>query len=111
VPETHVPETLRTARSEASPRSGFAGIALVSRQRKLVSRTSIDPRQIEEVIIERPPENVEQGTNIGLDVETKSPPGAMGSEQLVNPVRSVSKTEPWSAGELAAVRCASGTRS
>ena len=55
MPEAFVLETLRTARTKASPRGGFAGVSpvelLVSLQRELVRRTGIDPGRIEDVII------------------------------------------------------------
>jgi acetyl-CoA C-acetyltransferase len=51
VPEAYVLETLRTARTKASPRGGFAGISpvdlLVTLQRELVARTGLDPGRIQ----------------------------------------------------------------
>ncbi|MGH3237664.1 MAG: hypothetical protein ACRDOH_31285 [Streptosporangiaceae bacterium] len=47
MPEAFVLETLRTARTKASPRGEFASISpvdlLVSLQRELVRRTDLDP--------------------------------------------------------------------
>jgi acetyl-CoA C-acetyltransferase len=68
VAEAFVLETLRTARTKASPRGGFAGISpvelLVSLQRELVRRTGLDPGRIEDVIIGCASQNAEQGANI-----------------------------------------------
>jgi len=68
VPEALVLETLRTARTKASPRGGFAGVSpvdlLVSLQRELVRRTGVDPCRIEDVIIGCASQNAEQGANI-----------------------------------------------
>ena len=56
MPEAFVLATLRTARTKASPRGGFAGISpvdlLVSLQRELVKRTGTDPGRIA-VLVER----------------------------------------------------------
>ena len=53
--DAFVLQTLRTARTKASPRGGFAGTSpvdlLVSLQRELVRRTDLDPGRIEDVII------------------------------------------------------------
>lgn len=61
-------ETLRTARTKASPRGGLAGVSpvdlLVSLQRELVSRTGVDPGRIEDVIIGCASQNAELGANI-----------------------------------------------
>jgi acetyl-CoA C-acetyltransferase len=66
--EAYVLETLRTARTKASPRGGFAGISpvelLVGLQRELVRRTGIDPGRVEDVIIGCASQNGEQGANI-----------------------------------------------
>jgi acetyl-CoA acetyltransferase len=55
VADAFVLQTLRTARTKASPRGGFAGTSpvdlLVSLQRELVRRTDLDPGRIEDVII------------------------------------------------------------
>jgi acetyl-CoA C-acetyltransferase len=55
VAEAFVLETLRTARTNASPRGGFASVSpvdlLVHLQRELVTRTGVDPGRIEDVII------------------------------------------------------------
>jgi acetyl-CoA C-acetyltransferase len=68
VPEAFVLETLRTARTKASPRGGFAGVSpvdlLVHLQRELVARTGVDPGRIEDVIIGCASQNAEQGANI-----------------------------------------------
>ena len=68
MPEAFVLETLRTARTKASPRGGFAGVSpvdlLVSLQRELVRRTDVDPGRIEDVIIGCASQNAEQGANI-----------------------------------------------
>jgi hypothetical protein len=51
VPEAYVLETLRTARTTASPRGGFAGISpvdlLVTMQRELVTRNELDAYGLE----------------------------------------------------------------
>ena len=51
--EAFVLRTLRTARTKASPRGGFAGTSpvdlLASPQRELVSRTGMDPGRVERV--------------------------------------------------------------
>ena len=66
--EAYVLETLRTARTKASPRGSFAGISpvelLVGLQRELVRRTGIDPGRVEDVIIGCASQNGEQGANI-----------------------------------------------
>ena len=53
MPEAFVLRTLRTARTKASPRGGFAGTSpvdlLVSLQRELVRRTDPDPGRVEDV--------------------------------------------------------------
>jgi acetyl-CoA C-acetyltransferase len=68
VPEAYVLETLRTARTKASPRGGFAGISpvdlLTGLQRELVTRTGLDPGRVEDVIIGCASQNAEQGANI-----------------------------------------------
>jgi acetyl-CoA C-acetyltransferase len=68
VPEAFVLETLRTARTKASPRGGFAGVSpvelLSGLQRELVARTSMDPGRVEDVIIGCASQNDEQGANI-----------------------------------------------
>lgn len=68
MPEAFVLQTLRTARTKASPRGGFAGVSpvdlLVSLQRELVSRTGMDPGRVEDVIIGCASQNAEQGANI-----------------------------------------------
>ena len=68
MPEAFVLETLRTARTKASRRDGFAGISpvalLVSLQRELVRRAGIDPARIDDVIIGCASQNAEQGANI-----------------------------------------------
>jgi acetyl-CoA acetyltransferase len=65
VPEAFVLQTLRTARTKASPRGGFAGTSpvdpLVSLQRELVRRTDLDPGRVEDVIIGCALQNAEQG--------------------------------------------------
>ena len=64
MPEAFVLETLRTARTKASPRGGFVGVSpvelLVSLQRELVRRTGIDPGRIEDVINGCASQNAEQ---------------------------------------------------
>jgi acetyl-CoA C-acetyltransferase len=59
---------LRTARTKASPRGGFATVSpvdlLVSLQRELVARTGMDPGRVEDVIIGCASQNAEQGANI-----------------------------------------------
>ena len=69
MPEAFVLETLRTARTKASPRGGFAGVSpvelLVSLQRELVRRTGIDPGRIEDVIIGCASQNAEQAAASG----------------------------------------------
>ncbi len=69
MPEAFVLETLRTARTKASPRGGFAGVSpvelLVSLQRELVRRTGIDPGRIEDVIIGCASQNTEQAAASG----------------------------------------------
>lgn len=66
--EAYVLETLRTARTKASPRGGFAGISpvdlLVGLQRELVRRTDIDPGRVEDVVIGCASQHGEQGANI-----------------------------------------------
>jgi acetyl-CoA C-acetyltransferase len=66
--EAYVLETLRTARTKASPRGGFSSISpvdlLVGLQRELVRRTGIDPGRVEDVIIGCASQNGEQGANI-----------------------------------------------
>ena len=51
MPEAYVLETLRTARTTASPRGGFAGISpvdlLVTLQRELVTRNELDAYGLE----------------------------------------------------------------
>jgi acetyl-CoA C-acetyltransferase len=68
VGEAFVLETLRTARTKASSRGGFASISpvnlLVHLQRELVNRTGADPGRIEDVIIGCASQNGEQGANI-----------------------------------------------
>jgi acetyl-CoA C-acetyltransferase len=68
VPEAFVLQTLRTARTKAPPRGGFAGTSpvglLVSPQRGLARRTGMDPGRVEDVIIGRASQNAEQGANI-----------------------------------------------
>jgi acetyl-CoA C-acetyltransferase len=68
VPEAYVLETLRTARTKASSRGGFAGISpvdlLTGLQRELVTRTGLDPGRVEDVIIGCASQNAEQGANI-----------------------------------------------
>ena len=68
MPEAFVLQTLRTARTKASPRGGFAGVwpvdLLVSLQRELVSRNGMDPGRVEDVIIGCASQNAEQGANI-----------------------------------------------
>ena len=68
MPEAFVLETLRTARTKASPRGGFAGVSpvglLVHLQRELVTRAGMDPGRIEDVIIGCASQNAEQGANI-----------------------------------------------
>jgi len=68
VPEAFVLQTLRTARTKASPRGGFARVSpvdlLVSLQRELVRRTDMDPGRVEDVIIGCASQNAEQGANI-----------------------------------------------
>jgi acetyl-CoA C-acetyltransferase len=68
VAEAFVLETLRTARTKASRRGGFAGISpvdlLVGLQRELVTRTGLDPGRVEDVIIGCASQNAEQGANI-----------------------------------------------
>ncbi len=68
MPEAYVLETLRTARTKASPRGGFAGISpvdlLTGLQRELVTRTGLDPGRVEDVIIGCASQNAEQGANI-----------------------------------------------
>jgi hypothetical protein len=58
-------QTLRTARTKASPCGGFAGVSpvdlLVSLQRELVRRTGLDPGRVEDVIIGCASQNAEQG--------------------------------------------------
>ncbi len=69
MPEAFVLETLRTARTKASPRGGFAGVSpvelLVSLQRELVRRTGIDPGRIEDVIIGCASQNTEPAAASG----------------------------------------------
>ena len=66
--DAFVLQTLRTARTKASPRGGFAGTSpvdlLVSLQRELVRRTDLDPGRVEDVIIGCASQNAEQGANI-----------------------------------------------
>jgi acetyl-CoA C-acetyltransferase len=66
--EAYVLETLRTARTKASPRGGFADISpvdlLVGLQRELVRRTDIDPGRVEDVVIGCASQHGEQGANI-----------------------------------------------
>ena len=68
MPEAYVLETLRTARTKASPRGGFAAISpvdlLVTLQGELVTRTGLDPGRVEDVIIGCASQNAEQGANI-----------------------------------------------
>ncbi len=68
MPEAYVLETLRTARTKASPRGGFAGISpvdlLTGLQRELVTRTGLDPGRVEDVIIGCASQHAEQGANI-----------------------------------------------
>ena len=68
--EAFVLETLRTARTKASPRGGFAGVSpvelLISLQRELVRRTGIDPGRIEDVIIGCASQNAEQAAVSGV---------------------------------------------
>ena len=68
MPEAYVLETLRTARTKASARGGFAGISpvdlLTGLQRELVTRTGLDPGRVEDVIIGCASQNAEQGANI-----------------------------------------------
>lgn len=66
--DAYVLQTLRTARTKASPRGGFAGTSpvdlLVSLQRELVRRTDLDAGRVEDVIIGFASQNAEQGANI-----------------------------------------------
>ena len=66
--DAFVLETLRTARTNASPRGGFASVSpvdlLVHLQRELVARTGMDSGRIEDVIIGCASQNAEQGANI-----------------------------------------------
>jgi acetyl-CoA C-acetyltransferase len=68
VTEAFVLETLRTARTKASPRGGFAGtspVELLTRlQHELVDRTGMDPGRVEDVIIGCASQNGDQGANI-----------------------------------------------
>jgi acetyl-CoA C-acetyltransferase len=68
VPEAFDLQTLRTARTKASPRGGFDRASpvalLVGLQRELVRRTDMDPGQVEDVIIGCASQNAEQGANI-----------------------------------------------
>ena len=84
MPEAFVLETLRTARTKASPRGGFAGVPpvelLVSLQRELVRRTGIDPGRLEGVIIGCASQNAEQAAASG--------PAGLGVAVLVERVAS-----------------------
>jgi acetyl-CoA C-acetyltransferase len=68
VAEAYVLETLRTARTKASPRGGFATISpvdlVVTLQAELVRRTGMDPGRVEDVVIGCASQNAEQGANI-----------------------------------------------
>jgi acetyl-CoA acetyltransferase len=68
VAEAFVLETLRTARTKASPRGGFGRVSpvelLASLQRSPASRTGVDPSRIEDVIIGCASQNAEQRANI-----------------------------------------------
>ena len=67
MPEAFVLQTLRTARTKASPRGGFAGVSpvdlLVSLQRELVRRTDAYPGRIEDVVVRCASQNAEQGAD------------------------------------------------
>jgi acetyl-CoA acetyltransferase len=73
VAEAFVLETLRIARTKASPRGGFAGVSpvdlLVSLQRELVRRTGVDPGRTEDVIIGCVSQNAEQAILLGCVVD------------------------------------------
>ena len=66
MPDAFVLQTLRTARTKASPRGGVAGTSpvdlLVSPQRELVRRTGMDPGRVEDMIIGCASQNVESVT-------------------------------------------------
>jgi acetyl-CoA C-acetyltransferase len=68
VADAFVLQTLRTARTKASPRGGFAGtspVELLTRlQHELVDRTAMDPGRVEDVIIGCASQNGDQGANI-----------------------------------------------
>ncbi len=66
--DAYVLETLRTPRTKASPRGGFAEISpvdlVVTLQQELVKRTGLEPESVDDVMLGIASQNAEQGANL-----------------------------------------------